>query len=143
VDWGLRGNTISAQTDLFLGDLSRYVGRNKAFNFSNMTPELENHTDYDNHVISFYRTDGAKKVLVVVNLSHNSFDHYAFGVNTSGDLKLVLDNDAVRYGGSGRLEELMPQRSLRIDTGSGMHGKSATLVVPYLPPLSVVVFETP
>jgi 1,4-alpha-glucan branching enzyme len=142
VDWGMLGNPAAAQTDRFMGDLSKYVGANKAFNFRNMSPEIENHTDYQNHIISFYRTDGTKKVFVLINLSHLSFDNYAFGVNAQGSLRLVIDNDAVRYGGSGRLEAAAPGKSIQVNP-VGMHGKSASVVVPYLPSMSVLVFETP
>jgi 1,4-alpha-glucan branching enzyme len=140
IDWSLRANPVSAQTNRFLGDLSRYVSQNRAFAFGNMSPSIENHTDYANHLISLVRTDGGKKVYVLINLSHESFDNYAFGVDARRELKLVLDNDDARYGGSGRLEARLPGRALPV-SATGMHGKSGSVTVPFVPPMSVLVLE--
>ncbi len=141
IDWSLRGNPASEQSSRFLADLSHYVDANKAFNFSNMAPSLENHTDYDSKVISFLRTDGDKQVYVVINLNDRGFDSYCFGVEAVDSLRLVLNNDSNDYGGSGELERRATDKMIAVKR-EGLHGKPHTAVLPYLAPMSILVLET-
>ena len=141
IDWGLRGSDSSSAANRFIADLSRYVGSNKAFNFRNLTPGLENHVDYSNHVISLLRTDGHKKIYVVMNLNHQGFSNYSFGVDTGGrPLKVVLNNDSRAYGGTGWLEQGALFGSIAVSS-AGAHGKPESVVLPYLAPMSIVVLE--
>ena len=141
IDWNLRGNTASEQAGRFLADLSRYVTSNKAFNFRNMSPEIENTTDENSKVMTLMRTDGVKKIYIIINLNDRGFDDYRFGVDTSNSMRQVLNNDSTDYGGSGNLEKKAGGHLIPVEP-NGMHQKPHTAVIPYLAPMSILVVET-
>ena len=62
------------------------------------------------------------------------------GVESGSALKMVLNSDNPAYGGSGRLEREVPTSTFQI-SDEGMHGKPASLKVPYVPPYGVMIFE--
>ena len=53
VDWGLRNLDSQSHAYRFFALLSNLIRDNGAFAFQNFHPNIENHTDYDNRVISF------------------------------------------------------------------------------------------
>jgi 1,4-alpha-glucan branching enzyme len=142
VRWDLLHDPVVKQNYEFMNALSRYARENEAFAFQNMHANIENHTDFKNKIISLLRIDQktGKQVYVLINLSHESQQGYRFGVDAGRPLKLVLDSDNTAYGGSGHLEKDLSSGQIPV-LSEALHGKSASVVVPYVPPYGVMIFE--
>jgi len=125
----------------FFADLTKYYTSNRAFAFQNTHPDIENHTDYENKVLSLKRIDfqTGKVIYVVINLGDRGFSNYRFGVSDMGHYKVAVDSDSSKYGGSNWLGN-GSQDGLWADN-EGMHGKEHNIRVPYLAPYSVTVLE--
>lgn len=143
VDWPLLQNPSQKSVNDYFASISRVVGNEPAFAAQNLTPEIENHIDHGNKVISFERVDHAtgRKVYAVVNLSHQGFENYALGVNAKGEFNLLVDSDRLEFSGKGELNRRIPDGKLRTQ-GWSLHGKSDSVSIPYLAPYGVVVFAT-
>jgi len=144
IDWNLLQHGSQQRVNDYFSHLSRLVGSDPAFAHHNLSPDIENHTDHQNKVISFERIDHTtgRRLYGVVNLSHRAFENYAFGVQASGELRLLVDSDRTEFGGSGELSRRLPTRTLQTEA-AGMHDKPHRLVVPILPAYGVAVFSTP
>jgi 1,4-alpha-glucan branching enzyme len=144
VDWSLLQHQSQRQVNDFFSSLSKVVAAEPAFAHQNLHPEIENHSDYDNKIVSLERIDHAtgKRVYALVNLGHQAFDNYAFGVMNGGEYRILTDTDRPEFGGSGELARRAPGATVQAQ-GHGTHGKPHTLVAPYLPPYGVIVFASP
>jgi 1,4-alpha-glucan branching enzyme len=144
VDWSLLGHKSQQQVYAFFADLSQAVQTRPAFAFHNLHENIENHVDTFSgwRIVSFMRRDAAtgKKLYAVVNFGHVGVSGYQFGVDASGDFKLVINSDAKKYGGSGEFEKRSPSGSIAAG-GDGRHGKSHTMTLPYLAPYSALLLE--
>jgi 1,4-alpha-glucan branching enzyme len=141
IDWSVIAQNESKHSADFFGDLSKYITENNAFAFHNMNAGIVNHVDNTNKVITILRTDGKKKIYTIINLNHKSFDQgYDFGVDVKGPLKIVLNSDSPKYGGSGQIERTLPNNTLQISS-AGMHGKPGRITLPSLPAMSAIVIE--
>jgi hypothetical protein len=151
VDWGQK-DAVSEQGRIwtFFGDLSRYVLSNEAFSWPNMHPNIENHFDNNNKIVSLYRRGGNRHVYVLVNIGHNAFHQspYRFGVHQGGDYRLVIDSDSRRYTGdsishfgTGALEGKLGGRSLSADCRRPEHGKPCSIELPYIGEYAAIVLE--
>lgn len=143
VEWGRETATAAAQnTSRFFADLAKYVQSNPAFAFKNLHPDVENHIDPAAKIVSMLRInkDTGKKTYVVANLGDGTFDNYRLGVEVKDDLKVLLDADAKKYGGSGKLDGNGVNRVLTTDA-TAVHGKSRSVEIPFVAPYDVIVLE--
>lgn len=134
IDWSLvQYNSQKTNNDYF-SHLSKTIQEQPAFTPQNLHPNIENHTDYMNKVISLERIDfkTGKKVYAVINLGHYALPNYRFGISTNGRFKVTVDSDRADFGKSAP--------TIQADT-QGEHGKSNSLVLPVLAPYQVLVFE--
>ncbi len=127
----------------YFNALSTYVRENPAFAFQNLHPNIENHTDYDNKVMSMLRIDRktGKKIYAIINLSHRDLSNYNFGVDTDKPLRIAVDSSRREFGGDGHLSDATGGHSLPIQE-SGAQGKPRSVTLPVLPAYGVVVMET-
>ena len=143
VAWQNRMLPPSARTNEWFTHLMNYYTFHQAFAFENLSDRVENHTDYASKVISLERYDAKnrKKVIIVVNLNHQGFENYRFGVDTDRDsLHVALDSDRAEYGGWNGLRNRAPNDEVPVER-TGLHGKSRTVRIPYLPPVSAIVLD--
>lgn len=103
-----------------------------------MHPNIENHTDYNNKIISLQRIDfvTGKKIYAVINLGHNSFDNYQIGVSEAGHYKTVINSNWPKYGG-----QAQPAGEFLNSTEKAMHGKAHSVTLPKLVPYGVIILE--
>jgi 1,4-alpha-glucan branching enzyme len=122
--------------------LSKYINLNRSFAFENVHPNIENHTDYNSHIMSLLRVDRVtgKRAYVLINYSPNEYRGYQFGVDEPESLNLKLDSDSSEFGGSNQLENATPNGVLPVSQ-NGMHGKSHSISIPYVGPYSMMVLE--
>jgi 1,4-alpha-glucan branching enzyme len=143
VDWSLTKHDSQRKVFNYFAALSNYYKSNPAFAFKNYHPNIENHTDAANghRVISLYRFDRQtnKQIYALINLGHQSYTNYSFGVHQQGPYKIVLNSDAAQYGGSGKLESLGINGVQTF--GPGSHGKPLSVQIPWLGPYSTVIIE--
>lgn len=144
VEWELRKKESQSQIYQYFADLSNLVKDRSAFAFLNFHGNIENHVDTFAgwRVISFYRRDpnGGKKVYAVVNLGHVGVSNYKFGVDATGDFKVLIDSDDKKYGGTGELKKRLPGMVVTAE-GQGLHGKDHRITLPYLAPYASVLLE--
>lgn len=132
IRWGHRALASQRRVYDFFSHLSRAVISRPAFALVNHHPNVENHTDYDNRIISLERIDFStgKRIYAVINLSHRAFENYAVGVSAAGRYRAIVDSDAQGFVGA------------TLDThGRGSHGKPHSLTLPRLAPYGVLVLE--
>lgn len=147
VDWGLRDTPSRAKVYAFFADLSNIVLERPAFAFKNFHPNVENHVDTfaGFRVISLYRRDldSGKKLYAVVNLGHQPIEGYKFGVDATGDFKVLINSDNRKYNGGGELERRNSDGMVRVAADApGLHGKQHSITVPFLAPYSTVLLES-
>lgn len=143
VEWARETGSAAAQnTSRFFADLAKYVQSNPAFALKNLHPDVENHVDHATKIVSMLRIDHAtgKKTYIVANLGDGSFENYRFGVEAKDQLKVVVDADAKKYGGSGKLETSQ-SRGILTTNATAAHGKSRSVEIPYVAPYDVIVLK--
>src|SRR5262249_12371826 len=89
-------------------------------------------SDADRSVISYVRRDGARHLVVVLNLTPVPRPDYRVGVPGAGRYTVVLSTDDLRYGGAG--QPTPDVRTERVD----FWGWTRSVCVD-LPPLSALV----
>lgn len=127
----------------FLSHLSKLLRASPAFNFPNYHPEIENHIDYDNKVVSVYRRDAAsnREFYAIINLGHHQhLHHYRFGVKATGKFKIVADSERREFGGAHVLAKLAPSGVLPVEE-IGFHSRPRSISLPYLAAYGVVLLE--
>ena len=143
VDWGLRSLDSQSHAYRFFSLLSNLIRDNGAFAFQNFHPNIENHTDYDNRVISFLRVDCATgaKYYGVINLGDRAIANYEFGVEAPGKrFKVIADSDRAEFGGTDTLAKALHGSSIPVN-GYGMHSKPQSIKIPYLGSYAVLLLE--
>jgi 1,4-alpha-glucan branching enzyme len=146
VDWSLLKHDSQRRAWDWFADLSKTVKDEPAFAFPAFAPSVENHTDssFGWRIVSLLRKDPktGRRFVALVNLGHVGISNYKFGLDEGGTLRLALDSDAPRYGGTGELQKRLPTGVLHAD-GEPLHGKATSVQVPYLAPYGVVLLRTP
>ena len=144
VDWGLRDKTSHHMIRDYFSNLAGAMKDKPAFAPQSLHPNIENHVDDGNKVISLLRIDyqTGKKYYSIVNLSHRGYENYSFGVDATngGNFKILVDSDRSEFAGSHRLANTVPGGSLGADP-HGEHGKPNSLRIPYLAPYGVILLE--
>lgn len=130
IEWDNLRFESQRRSDEFFAKLSNYFISQRAFAPHNMHPNIENHIDYNNKVISFERIDftTGKRVYAIVNLSHNSFENYQVGVGVTGNYRVMVNNET---GGPEAIAS----------SPNGQHSKPFSITLPRLGPYGVVVIE--
>jgi hypothetical protein len=143
IQWELRNSTSQAHVNDFFKALSKYVQSNDAFAFQNMTPDIENHIDDANKVISLKRTDQqtGKQIYALINLGDHELTNYSFGVDTPEKMSVALSSDRPQFGGADKLDQALYGQAIQ-PSGTGLHGKSNSVTVPYVSPYGVVILES-
>jgi hypothetical protein len=129
IDWGLRALASQRNASLFFAGLSRLVDSDPAFAFRNAHPNIENHIDSDNKVISLDRIDFAtgRHTYALINLGHRDFDRgYVFG-GADGRYRIAFASDL--------------QTGEVVAASPGIHEKPRQLSISRLPPYGVVVLQ--
>ena len=142
VEWSRFNDENQRMINNYFSHLYRTTRDNMAFSFVSMHPQVENHIDPRNPVISLLRINYAteKKYPALVNLGTRGIDNYQFGVQGAGNYHIIIDSDRTEYHGTGELARRLPSGELSTNNW-GDHGKSHSITVPYIAPLSAVVFE--
>lgn len=142
VRWNLTELASQRQNRDFFSHLSWMIRDNPAFGFQNFHPNIENHTDHNNKILSLLRVNyrTGKRTIALISLNHQGFENYRFGIQGGGRFRLIANSDRGDFGGSNRLENQNPGNEYGA-SGPGEHGKSDSLTVPYLAPYGVLLFE--
>jgi 1,4-alpha-glucan branching enzyme len=91
--------------------------------------------DRDNSVMSYFRRDGDRIALVVLNLTPVPREHYRIGAPVPGTYRQVLSTDDARWGGAGiGIGETVETEA------SPFHGFEQSVVLT-LPPLGAIVLQ--
>ncbi len=89
--------------------------------------------DREQSVLSYLRLDGQTSALVVLNLTPVPRDGYRLGVPKAGHYRLVLNSDAVAFGGSG-----YPVQEEVSSDATMYHGFAQSITLS-LPPLAILI----
>ena len=144
VDWDLLKNDgRSAPLWNYFSKLNRYVtDRSPFFNFASLSPDIANHEDNTNKVISLKRTNpnNGKAIYILINLGHKEISQYRFGVTQAGHYRVAFDGDRSEFAGSNHLNNALPSGEFDSDA-QGAHSKPFSLIVPVVAPYSLTIFE--
>ncbi len=91
-------------------------------------------SDHENSVVSYYRRDEDRLMVIVLNMTPVPRDNYRVGAPESGRYELKLSSDALEFGGSD-----YPAPPVVDSEPIGMHGRPESLNLT-LPPLGGVVY---
>lgn len=91
--------------------------------------------DHEQSVLSYFRRDGEKHLVVVLNLTPVPRDGYRIGAPRAGRYRIALNTDATEFGGSG-----YPCPTTIETNPVAAHGHPQSLEL-RLPPLSAIVLE--
>lgn len=135
LDWSLATDDDHSKMARWLGALNRlYVGA-AALHAHDYTPDALRWVvvdDAEHATLALLRGPVDAAVLVVVNFSATLLEDYRIRVPSDGLWRVLLDSDAVEFGGSGR-----GPRSPITTTGEPRHGHADSLSL-RLPPLTVL-----
>lgn len=157
VDWGQR-NAAGEQGRIYkyFEDLSKIFTKNPAFAFHNLHPNIENHFDPKNKVISIYRRDYKRDdhIYALISLQHNAIwkQPYVIGVHKAGEYEVIMDSDSPQYLGesakhfaTGALRDKVQKMGGVLSTddchSGGLHGKPCKLTIPYIGEYATVVLK--
>jgi hypothetical protein len=146
VDWSLLQLDSQRGVNGFFTQLSFAVQSRPAFAFVNHHPEIKNHIDLKNKVISLERIDfvTGRRYYAVINLSSRALDDYTFGIPIEGGKKtkfsIVIDSDRGEFLGTGTLASRIPEGVLQLN-GWGEGEKPNSISIPHLGPYGVVLLE--
>ena len=124
----------------FMAAASFLVNHDPAFAFATLNNNMINHLDQGDgkHLISFVRGTGGHQVVVLLNLGHQTLPNYRFGIRQSGSYRVIIDSDALRFGGSGLLTQRLGGTTLQT-VNAEYFGSPASLSLPYVAPYQMVV----
>ncbi|HSP24316.1 MAG TPA: alpha amylase C-terminal domain-containing protein, partial [Saliniramus sp.] len=124
---------------MLLRDLNKAYAREPALHASDADPagfDWIVGADATNSVFAFLRShEGAKPLVVVLNMTPVPREGYRVGVPHSGAWKEIVNSDAAVYGGSN-----MGNGGSVTTTSEPAHGRAHSLDL-VLPPLSALVFR--
>lgn len=140
VEWNLLSLDGPKGVSEFFSHLSRTIRDNPAFAFVNSHPDIENHSDANNKVISLARInfETGKRYYALINLTDRPIENYTFGIHRSSEFELLVDSDRAEFRGSGTLAIRVPSGRLQANAW-GEHGKPCSVTVPYLAPYGVLL----
>ena len=139
LDWHLLENKLNMGISSLISDLNAIYRKEPAIHANQFSPdgfEWIDYGDYQNSVLSYIRKDDkGHKVVVVCNFTPVPRLNYRIGVKAINKLKLLLNSDDIKYGGTGNYKndktkvEAIPSHGL---------DKSVSLD---LPPLGILIFK--
>jgi 1,4-alpha-glucan branching enzyme len=139
VDWALLQDPAHAGLQMLLRDLNKVYAREPALHASDADPagfDWIVGADAANSVFAFLRRhEGAKPLVVVLNMTPVPREGYRVGVPHAGAWREIVNSDAGIYGGSN-----MGNGGSVKTTSEPAHGRPHSLDL-VLPPLSAVVFR--
>jgi 1,4-alpha-glucan branching enzyme len=140
LDWHLLDDPMHAGLKQLMSDMNRAYKKNPALWELDHEPEgfqWIDANDADNNVISFYRTDKARKkyLVCISNLSPVPRSGFRVGLPTGGSFREVLNTDAESYGGTnvGNMGKAKAEKT-------PWHGLDHSAMVT-LPPLGTIWLE--
>ncbi len=144
VHWHLLGQSGHAGMLALVGDLNDLYRGQAALHETDCDGNGFEWIDCDDaaqSVISFYRysQDRRQATITVCNFTPVVRENYRIGVNVSGNYRELINTDAERYGGSGRVNASGEQGVIVADEES-QHGRPASVSLT-LPPLGVLVLQ--
>lgn len=105
LDWFLLEYPIHDDNKRFVKELNKVYKKHKPLWYDERSWEgfrWHKVDDSINNVYAFSRIDDEKnEVLIVVNFSGQVLKQYKIGVNEDSEYKVILNSDAMRFGGSG------------------------------------------
>ncbi len=132
VRWEMTDGAYHAKLQLCLSDLGElYLSDPTLWQNDNIRTIDESRADIG--VISFERTLGAHRILVVVNMSANVYEYHGISVSHAGVYEEIFNSDSTRYGGSG----VVNREEIRADHNK----KGGAIMYVKVPPLAVSVFR--
>ena len=143
VDWDLASRGQGRELWNYFSRLSNYIlDRRVYFNFRSLSREIANHVDRPHAVVSFKRKDPdtGKTLFVLINLSADRFNNYAFSVDRKAEFGVGFDSELPEFGGDARLNKALRGRTIQSDKNRRNPSKYA-LVVPVVDAYSVTIFE--
>ena len=140
LDWDVLDDELHQKMQKFCADLNKLYTTRPAFTELDNDPngfKWMSCLDADHSIVSFIRYDGKKEntLLFVFNFTPVVYNYFIQAVPYTGNYKEILNSDAEKYGGSGRVNSKV--RKSRPMPKDGQNN-SIEMV---LPPLSVCVFE--
>jgi 1,4-alpha-glucan branching enzyme len=140
LDWDCLDDELHQKMQKFCADLNKLYTSRPAFTELDNDPngfKWMSCLDADHSIVSFIRYDGKKEntLLFVFNFTPVVYNYFIQAVPYAGNYKEILNSDAEKYGGSGRVNSKV--RKSRPMPKDGQNN-SIEMV---LPPLSVCVFE--
>ena len=140
LDWDILDDELHQKMQKFCADLNKLYTSRPAFTELDNDPngfKWMSCLDADHSIVSFIRYDGKKEntLLFVFNFTPVVYNYFIQAVPYAGNYKEILNSDAEKYGGSGRVNSKV--RKSRPMPKDGQNN-SIEMV---LPPLSVCVFE--
>ena len=140
LDWELLDDDDHQKMQKFYADLNKLYTTRSAFTELDNDPngfKWMSCLDADHSIVSFIRYDGKKEntLLFVFNFTPVVYSYFIQAVPYAGNWKEILNSDAEKYGGSGRVNSRV--RKSRPMPKDGQNN-SIEMV---LPPLSVCIFE--
>lgn len=140
LDWDVLDDELHQKMQKFCADLNKLYTTRPAFTELDNDPngfKWMSCLDADHSIVSFIRYDGKKEntLLFVFNFTPVVYNYFIQAVPYAGNYKEILNSDAEKYGGSGRVNSKV--RKSRPMPKDGQNN-SIEMV---LPPLSVCVFE--
>ena len=140
LDWDLLDDDEHQKMQKFYADLNKLYSTRPAFTELDNDPngfKWMSCLDADHSIVSFIRYDGKKEntLLFVFNFTPVVYSYFIQAVPYAGSWKEILNSDAEKYGGSGRVNS--KARKTRPMPKDGQNN-SIEMV---LPPLSVCIFE--
>ena len=140
LDWDLLDEDLHQKMQKFCADLNKLYTTKSAFYLLDNDPngfKWMSCLDADHSIVSFIRYDGKKEntLLFVFNFTPVVYNYFIQAVPYAGSYKEILNSDAEKYGGSGRVNS-----RVRKSRPMPKDGQSNSIEM-VLPPLSVCVFE--
>lgn len=139
LDWHLLENEFNGGISKLIADLNSIYKKESAIHKLQFSPdgfEWIDYNDYQNSVLSYIRKDDEEgKVIVVCNFTPAPRENYRLGLHDITKLKLLLNSDNTKYGGSGNYKN----SKVKVEKVSS-HGADCSISLD-LPPLSVLIFK--
>ena len=140
LDWFLLDYESHNKLNEYVKDLSALYREDSCFWYKDFDPKGFKWIDADNKDLSlftYYRFGKQHdNMLVIINCTPNTYDHYRIGVMKPGTYKEVFNSDNVKYGGSG-----FTNQNIKImSEGKGLHNMNHSIGIK-IAGLSVIILK--
>lgn len=140
LDWFLLDYESHNKLNEYVKDLSALYREDSCFWYKDFDPKGFKWIDADNKDLSlftYYRFGKQHdNMLVIINCTPNTYEHYRIGVMKPGTYKEVFNSDNVKYGGSG----FTNQNSKIMSEGKGLHNMNHSIGIK-IAGLSVIILK--